>query len=234
MKLHSLIAAALLAAAGASHAGLIHQYELNGNLNDAKNGAPLTALGGTLGASGYAFTQNKGLALQYALGSVYTVDMVFKLANDNLNYQRILNFQYATKFDDGLYVSTDHFCFYRGSCLNGATFATQQNMRLTLTRDANALVTAYYNGAEMFSFDDSSGIGQANLTGDRKLSFFKDDGAGEYATGSVDFIHLYDNALTKQEVAALGSADMPEPASVGLLGAGLALLGWTRRRQRAA
>jgi hypothetical protein len=234
MKLHSLIAAALLAAAGASHAGLIHQYELNGNLNDAKNGAPLTALGGTLGASGYAFTENKGLALQYALGSVYTIDMVFKLADDNLNYQRLLNFQYATAPDDGMYVSTDHFCFYRGTCLNGASFAPQQNMRLTLTRDANSLVTAYYNGTEMFSFDDSSGIGQANLTGDRKLSFFKDNGAGEYATGSVDFIHLYDNALTKQEVAALGSVDMPEPASVGLLGAGLALLGWTRRRRQGA
>jgi hypothetical protein len=54
---------------------------------------------------------------------------------------------------------------------------------------------------------------------------------GEFATGSVDFIHLYDHALSRQEVAALNVARVPEPAPLGLVGAGLALLGWTRRRK---
>lgn len=237
MKLHSLITAALLCVAGASHAGLVHQYELNGNLKDAKGGADLLSFDGAMGANAYGFTENQGLQLQFALGSVYTIDMEFRLAGDKANYQRLLNFQYETG-DHGLYVSTNTFCFYRGSCLKGDTFKTNQDIRLTVTRDSSSLVSFYQNGAKLFSFQDGLGrSGQTDLTDlanparKRWLSFFKDDGAGEWATGSVDFIHLYDNALSQQEVLALQAADVPEPASLGLAGAGLALLGWTRRRK---
>jgi hypothetical protein len=228
MKLHSLFAAALLAFAVDSHAGLIHQYELNGDLSDAKGGASLIKHGTLpMGSSGYAFTENKGLQLQYALGSVYSIDMVFQLTGDRANYQRLLNFQFSPS-DHGLYTSTNRFCFYNGSCQLFDTFKTQQDIHLTVTRDAAALVTFYQNGNAMFSFQDSTG--QTNLTGSRMLSFFKDDGAGEWATGSVDYIHLYDNALSQQEVMALNATKVPEPAPLGLLGAGLALIGWTRRR----
>ena len=228
MKLHSLIAAALLSVAGASQAALIHQYELNGDLKDAKVGPDLGAIaGGVLGPTGYAFSGNKGLNVFYALGSVYTIDMAFRLSDDRATYQRLLNFQFASA-DHGLYTTGNQFCFYRGGCLLGGSFAPQEDMRLTLTRDSASVVTLYKNGNALFSFQDSTG--ETNLTGARRLSFFKDDG-GEAATGSVDFIHLYDNALSQQEVRALAPVSVPEPASRGRGGAGLARAGRTRRRQ---
>lgn len=231
MKLHSLTAAALLCLASASHAGIIHQYELNGNLKDAKDASlskDLVSLGGTLGAQSYAFSANKGLALQYALAPVYTIDMSFQLAGATGSYQRLLNWAYGSP-DHGLYVYKDHFCFYRGGCLDGSTFAPNKDIRLTVTRDAASMVTFYQNGKTLFSFQDNTGETLAD--GSRRLSFFKDDGSGEAATGSVDFIHIYDNALSLREVQALNPGMLPEPASLGLVGAGLALVGWTRRRR---
>lgn len=240
MKLHTLIAAAMLSAAGASHAGLIHQYDLNGSLKDAKGGADLVSHGAVQGPASYAFTLNKGLQLAYALGSVYSIDMEFKLDADNRTYQRLLNFQFASP-DHGLYMSGNRFCFYRSGCSAFGSFTAGQDIRLTVTRDTAALVSFYQNGTKLFSFQDANGkTGQTDLANVieppmpervRLLSFFKDDGAGEFATGSVDFIHLYDHALSQQEITALSAAEVPEPAPLGLIGAGLALAGWTRRRR---
>lgn len=244
MKLHTLIAAALLSVAGASHAALVHQYELNGNLKDKKGGSDLVSFGAVPGSGAYAFDRNDGLGLDHALGSVYSIDMEFKLAHDDRTYQRILNFQFATS-DHGLYVSGDRFCFYRGNCSYFGSFDPGQDIRLTVTRDSSALVTFYQNGTSLFSFQDTNGKGGQTDLADvieagkpprvRLLSFFKDDSVGgEFATGSVDFIHVYNHALSQQEVAELDTAEVPEPASLGLIGAGLALVGWTRRRRERA
>jgi len=236
MTLHSLIAAALLAVAVDSHAGLIHRYELNGDLVDAMGGPSLKKHGSTeVGPSAYAFSANQGLQLTYELGAAYTIDMRFQLDSDWGGYQRLLNFQYADHLDNGLYVSGDDYCFYIKGCIGSGTFTPKQDIRLSLTRDAASRVSAFQNGSMLFSFDDSAGQAllstPANVNPKRLLSFFKDDGGGEAAKGSVDFIHLYDNALDAQEVAALHDAQVAEPASLGLVGAGLALLGWTRRRK---
>lgn len=236
MTLHSLIAAALLAVAVDSHAGLIHRYELNGDLSDALGGPGLNKYGSiAVGSNAYAFSGNQGLQLSYELGAAYTIDMRFQLDAVG-GYQRLLNFQYADHMDNGLYVSGDDYCFYIKGCIGSGSFTPKQDIRLSLTRDAASRVSVFQDGTMLFSFDDSAGQAMlstpANVNPKRLLSFFKDEGGGEAAKGSVDFIHLYDNALDAREVAALHGVEVAEPASLGLFGAGLALLGWTRRRKR--
>lgn len=230
--LRLLSAAALLSCAGLSQAGMIHQYELNGSLADAKGGPALKmSAGGVLGADAFAFSGNQGLTLDYALTPQYTVDLSFRLDTVAGSYKRLLDFRAPASADHGLYLWTDKFCYYAGGCLGGGTMEANRDVRLTVTRDADKRVTFYQNGTEIYSFVDASG--QALADGSRRMRFFIDDG-GEWAKGSVDFIHLYDNALSAQEVRALATADVPEPASFGLVGAGLALLGWSRRRPRTA
>jgi hypothetical protein len=65
--------------------------------------------------------------------------------------------------------------------------------------------------------------------------FFRDDNAvgGEASAGSVDYIAIYDTALSAQEIATLVPA-VPEPATQGLMLAGLAgVLAVVRRRSQA-
>ena len=57
-------------------------------------------------------------------------------------------------------------------------------------------------------------------------------GGRESSSGSVSEIRIYSGALTASEVAALpGATATPEPASLGLAGAGLLLCLFRQRRK---
>ena len=63
-------------------------------------------------------------------------------------------------------------------------------------------------------------------------AFFFIDNGQEAGSGAVNFIHIYNHALTAADVAALPPpVELPEPAPLGMMAAGLALVGWTRRRK---
>jgi Concanavalin A-like lectin/glucanases superfamily/PEP-CTERM motif len=55
----------------------------------------------------------------------------------------------------------------------------------------------------------------------------------QYFTGTLDNIAVFDTALTPAEVLSAFPAlrNVPEPMTIGLLGSGLLLLGWQRRRR---
>ncbi len=229
MKFHSLMAAALLSFSLDSHAGLIHQFTFDGSLADSVGNASLVALGGTLGDKAYTFGANQGLRLEATLGGVYTIDLRFRFGSFG-NYGRILDFKNLAG-DNGFYASGDKLRLF-GTTGIGGDLDAGVDSRVTLTRDAQKMVKVYQNGELVFSVSDTGGIADF---GQNVAHFFRDnDGAnsGEANPGAVDYIRVYDLALSLEEVRALTPPDaqVAEPGPLGLMGVGLALLGFIRRR----
>jgi hypothetical protein len=218
MKFRHLLAVLALSAAVDSQAALIHQYELNGSLADALGGPALVANGGGIGADGYVFKPNQGLQLRDKLGADYTVDLVFHF--DALNsWRKIVDFSDLTD-DVGLYAYSGAMTYFG---LGGTTgiLAPKTDTRLTLSRSADAILRVYQDGKLVASLNDKSHY--TDLT-NHYLNFFRDDRNGsEAAPGAVDFIHIYDNALSAAEVNRLVHP-APEPASGLLMACGLGLL----------
>jgi hypothetical protein len=229
MKFRHLLAVLALFAAVDSHAALIHQYELDGSLADTLGGSSLVANGGALGATGYAFKANQGLQLREKLGAVYTIDMVFHFDSFGL-WRKIVDFS-DLKNDSGLYTYGADLSFYG---LGGTTgkLATLTDSRLTLTRSADAIFSIYQDGKLVAALNDRQYI--TDLAS-HDLNFFRDDRNGsEAGPGAVDFIHIYDNALSAAEVERLAKpGEVAEPAAGLLMACGLCLLGlFSSQRQK--
>lgn len=237
MHHRSLAAALLLALAGAVQAAApTHLYLLN-DASDSLGGPALTGLGGTFGASaygqtGYSFGANQGLSVSGAVGAaVYTVDFAVELDDVN-GYKRLVDFQNLSS-DSGLYNLNSTLDFFP-VVNSAAAFTAGQPARVTITRDAAGEFIGYVNGVEQIRFADTGNL--ATFSGPSQIAyFFRDDNAvtNEAGSGFVDYIRIYDVALSAAEVAALASP-VPEPATWALMACGLVPVASVvaRRRRR--
>ena len=228
---HTLIFGALsLASCLALAATPTHLYDLNNSLADTLGGPDLVSFGGSLTATDYQFTANQGLSLSGVLGSVYTIDT--KVALDKVDgYRKLVDFK-ALGSDDGFYVLSGALNFYpvkTGTALTGAS----QWAQVTLTRDAAGLTSGYVNGVQQWQFDDSGSQRATFSTSSKVANFFIDDlatGQREASGGKVDYIAIYDTALSAAEVGQISA--VPEPESYAMMLAGLAGLAlWAKRRK---
>lgn len=119
----AVVGIVVLLATGSGDDNFTQVYELNGTLNDELGGPPLVSLGGTVGAEGYTFGPNEGLALNVDLGDNYTIDARFRLEDpENLGaqgrgrYAKLVDYRDLT-VDAGLYVhNMNKLAFFRQSC----------------------------------------------------------------------------------------------------------------------
>ena len=242
----AVLTAGIAALSGAAQAAtLTHDYELNGSYADALGGPSLVAEGGTLTATDYTFSNNQGLNLTNGVSATdYSIEVNFQFANVN-GYRKIVDYQNLAS-DAGLYIKDSSLEFYNKGSVTPTTITANTPLDVIVTRDgATGTVATYFNGVQQQTFDDStSGIGIFSTPG-ALAKFFHDDthtGGGESSAGSVDYIHVFDGALTSREASDLYTngigpiSAVPEPSQYAVFGVFVfALSGlMLRARRRAA
>ena len=218
---------------------VVHEYALRGTLDDTKGGTSLASLGGQITALGYVFAANQGLTLSSsALSAVnFSLELSFKFDTTS-GYRKIADFHDRAD-DTGFYQLSGSLNFYPVVTASTADFVADTNVHVVLTRDgATNAVTGYVNGQQRFTFIDTSPL--ATITAaDNKLTLFADDfstGQREASGGTVNYVRLFNGALTATEVDALftggGPTAIPEPSTVGLFAVGGLLFAAANRRRR--
>ena len=262
MKLRALLSSAVFLAASAlipaAHADLVATYAFNNTLAAQQGGvAPLTAVdpehtSGFTTATVFGNTQtvynfngvNSPPIDQGGLdfdttglisSNDYSVEMVFELTG-NSGWRRLLD-SLDRQSDAGLYIDPgDNLdVFPQGG--SSSPFTANTFFDVFVTVDPSNTVTGYFSGVKQFS-ETSTNLDVATNT----LGFFLDNlvggGQGEWSSGDIALIKVFNTALTADQVAAetadpFSGVNTPEPGALLLLCGGLAGLAFRARRRRA-
>ena len=137
--------------------------------------------------------------------------------------------------DNGFYDLNGNLNYYNVATGPTPTIGIATDFLAALTFDG-ITTKGYVNGIEQFNFI-SAGAGYPSSLSD--LILFEDDfatGQREASSGSMDFLQIYDGALSGEEVGKItGPTDpspVPLPASAPILLAGLGTLAALRRSKR--
>ncbi len=168
----------------------------------------------------------------------YSVEMVFDLTG-NAGWRRLMD-SLDRQSDAGLYIdpSNNLDVFPQGGTSAPFTSNTFFDVFVTVAPGATSQVTGYFGGVQQFT-EASANL---DLTANNTLGFFLDNvvagGQGEWSSGDVALIKVFNTALTADQVAAetadpfagVGSTSTPEPGAWALTFAGAAGLALLKRR----
>ena len=217
---------------------LIHEYALRGTLADSNGGNTLSAFGGEITALGYVFAANHGLVFSSSALTPknYSIEFSFNL-NSTAGFTKLIDFHNPAA-DPGLYQQNGRLGFTPYAKAEVTELLPGINAHVVLTRDGTTnLVTAYVNGIERFSFADDEFHAVPSGLNNGLSFFFNQSSDPHYPGGTLNYLRVFNGALTGSEVNALFAAGppdaIPEPSSVILITLGtLGVLATHRLRGR--
>ena len=183
-----------------------HFYSLDGTLADDFGGPGLQGDTNNLGTDRFSFGNNSGLRLENALAdpATYTILMNLQMDVNNNFFKKLIDFRDRTS-DNGLYaVGTSLQLFPESG--GPSVVPDLTDFQLLLSRDgANNEVSLYVN--DQFQSTLTGSAVSASLPTNNVLTFFEDDTVtlNETATGSVDYIAVFDAVYTPADIFGAGN-----------------------------
>jgi hypothetical protein len=182
---------------------LTHDYELNGSFADELGGPALTPAGGTLDSTGYTFAAGQGPSISNAIDAdTYSLEVMFRI-DDTGGFKKLIDFK-NRQSDNGLYNYFTGLILYPPAGGPSGAILAGQMTPLVITRDgATNQVIAYVNGVQQFAFQDVTHEASFNGANNiihllRNDIFFSED-----PSGFLDYVRIFNCALTPQEVQQL-------------------------------
>lgn len=254
-----LAAAVLVAATPAMSATLVSSYGFAGTLAANEFGSPTLGLIDPTGTSGFGTdtvfgttrtvfnfngnnnptTGQSGLTYSPTTGLTpdsYSIALTFKFNERDGAWRRIYDVTGRTS-DAGFYVDPSNKLDVYPVSGSDVSFNSGAYRNVVLTVDGTT-VAAYIDGGASFTTTTPT------LTiGANPLVFFADNvlggGQGEWSSGSIAALRLYDGVLTAGEITALNdtpfvppASGVPEPASWAMMLVGFGAIGGALRSRR--
>ena len=180
------------------------------DLVEVEEGSSVFTVDGRTGTTVLRFAGGGGLALapttRVVGSSEYTIEVLFRF-DLTPGFRKVIDFKNGST-DDGVYLLDGCLIFFpkEQDALTG--IGSDSYVQIVLTRDAADRVVGYVDGVPQFAFNDRGGL--AKVGGSNSLRFFVDDvtTTGEWSSGAVSQIRLFDQALTANEVALLACTEL--------------------------
>lgn len=252
-----LLAGGVSLASPSLAATLIGSYSFNGNFDSSTAGGQTLGVIDPTGQSGFGTdtvfgttrtvwnfngntnptTGQSGLTLNPVgvTSNSYSIALTFKFNEKQNAWRRIYDVTGRTS-DDGFYVNTSNQLAIYPTSGSAVAFNSGAYRNVVLTVDGNQ-VSAYADGGLSFSTTTPS-----LALGAFPMTFFADNitggGTGEWSSGSIAALRVYDGVLNAAEITALNATPfvpaptdaVPEPTTWAMMLVGFGAIAFAMRR----